>query len=905
VLVRWFAPLADRFLAADHGLLRFRFALRAVLSVVLAAAVLAGLRIPVTALLLGCVAAMICSTSMRTGTGNQRALNIVLFALAMSVSVTLASVLSPYRIVSDAVFVAIMFIGVSLRRYDQLGSSIGMGAFMAYFFALYLHATPALLPVMFLAVGIGTACCALMSLVVFRETPAKTLNRTLVTIRAQVARLVDVLAKLLEDGVRLPQGQDMPRAVARQATRMHETMLQIEDNADLLGLAPRWQRQLVDAELSADRLARATVRALSDDLDAVTRDDLAADLRGLHRFMDRNPGPALALDIDGLLLRIARYDILGDPGAVASSPEHHTLLVRRAIRELLLSMVEIRRTTLRLMTEPGDRSWDAAGEGRDEPLEEDADEGSDEGSDVDTEVVPPAPDAPAVPSEKTRGLNPATRAGIQAAIGGALAILGGELLSAQRWYWAVIAGYIVFAGTTSRGDLLVKGWRRVWGTLLGIIAGTVLATLLAGRTELNVVALLACIFLAFYTLRVSYATMTFFITVMLGMLYDILGTFTPDVLLLRLAETAIGVTGSVIAAMLVLPTRTRATVLTELHDYFGALRDELLDAERLLVHADRVSVIAATREVDRAATDVRTAIDPMLHRLSPSRVRRGHATRLLTLAEESSLTARNLARAAEPGALAGIPEAAHTLERLIANTEALLAATEVPPKTARLVSGSELAPRVDVRAHAQASSAGEPDRLQVLHLRRVINALDRLDKLLLGMAAPLAQTVSVPRGEVVPESGPSRRPRGESVMAGTVGRGAEAAGAEAAGVEAAGVEAAGVEAAGVERRRAEGRPEERSAVDARDRLLRVLLSEPGRALHAAEDLLSSRDELDRLDGSQHRSRQHLAAAVQRLRAAGLTSEQIAGLAGFSERELAGLLAEHTPTSPRPAGTGPD
>ncbi|HWN34209.1 MAG TPA: FUSC family protein, partial [Pseudonocardia sp.] len=482
--------------------------------------------------------------------------------------------------------------------------------------------------------------------------------------------------------------------------------------------------------------------------------------------------------------------------------------------------------------------------------------------------------------------NPATRAGIQAAIGGALAIVGGELLSAQRWYWAVIAGYIVFAGTTSRGDLLVKGWRRVWGTLLGIIAGTVLATLLTGRTELNVVALLACIFLAFYTLRVSYATMTFFITVMLGMLYDILGTFTPDVLLLRLAETAIGVTGSVIAAMLVLPTRTRTTVLTELHDYFGALRDELLDAERLLVHADRVSVIAATREVDRAATDVRKAIDPMLHRLSPSRVRRGHATRLLTLAEESSLTARNLARAAEPGALAGIPEAAHTLERLIANTEALLAATEVPPKTARLVSGSELAPRVDVRAHAQASSAGEPDRIHVLHLRRVINALDRLDKLLLGMAAPLAQTISVPRGEVVPEAGPSRRPRPATSSA------AERGGAAARG---------GAAEGGGRDERGDG--DDGVAGDSRDRLLRVLLDEPGRALHAFEDLLSSRDELDRGDGSRRSSRERLSGAVQRLRAAGLTSAQIAELAGFSERELAGLLAEHAPPSPRPTGTG--
>jgi hypothetical protein len=143
---------------------------------------------------------------------------------------------------------------------------------------------------------------------------------------------------------------------------------------------------------------------------------------------------------------------------------------------------------------------------------------------------------------------------------------------------------------------------------------------------------------------------------------------------------------------------------------------------------------------------VRTAIAPMLHRLSPSRVRRGHATRLLTLTEESSLAARNLARAAEPGALAGLPAAARTLDRIIANTEVLLAATGTPPATAKLVSGPALAPTVDVHALAASNNGGgEPDRIEVLHLRRTINSLDRLDKLLLGMAAPLAQTISVPR----------------------------------------------------------------------------------------------------------------------------------------------------------------
>src|SRR5882757_8589822 len=713
VLARWLASLADRFFAADPGMLRFRFAARAVLAVVLAAGVLAALGFPVTVLLLGCVAAMICSTSMRVGTAAQRAVTIVLFALAMALSASLASLLSPHRIISDAVFVAVVFLGVSLRRFDQLGSSIGMGTFMAYFFATYLHLAPAMLPLAYQGIGIGALSCAVMALLVFRDTPTKTLGRTLVSVRAQVARLIDVLANLLEEGDRPLAGGDLPRAVARQATRMHETVLQIEDGADAFGVNPRWQRQLVDAELSADRLARATVRALADDLDAATRADLAADLRGLHRYLDRSPKPALALDINELLVRIARYDIQGDPGSVASSPEHHTLLVRRALRELLLSMVEIRRTTRRMLDEPG-----AASTADDSEVEFGEDAGEDFEPEPGTESAP-AGGEPAEDAGKRRGLDPSTRAAIQAAIGGALAIIGGELLSADRWYWAVIAGYIVFAGT-------------------------VLATLLAGQTTLNVVVALTCIFLAFYTLRVSYATMTFFITVMLGMLYDLLGTFSPDVLLTRLAETAIGVTGSVVAAMLVLPTRTRETVLAKLHDYFAALHMELVDAQRLLVQADRVSVVAVSRKQNRAAADLRAAIAPMLHPLSPSRVRRGQATRLLTLTDESSLAARNLAQAAEPGALAGIPEAVETLDRLIANTEVLLAATVDPSKPARLVSGSQLAPRVNVRAGAATNGAGELDRIHVLHLRRVISCLDRLDKQLLGMAAPLAQTVAIP-----------------------------------------------------------------------------------------------------------------------------------------------------------------
>ena len=87
-------------------------------------------------------------------------------------------------------------------------------------------------------------------------------------------------------------------------------------------------------------------------------------------------------------------------------------------------------------------------------------------------------------------------------------------------------------------------------------------------------------------------------------------------------------------------------------------------------------------------------------------------------------------------------------------------------------------------------------------------------------------------------------------------------------------------------------------MDAKDRLLRVLLADPVRALHAVGDLEASRGQLDRLNESVRYQRRQLADAARRLRGAGLTPAQVAQLAGFGEGELVTLLAEHAP-SPTP------
>ncbi len=73
------------------------------------------------------------------------------------------------------------------------------------------------------------------------------------------------------------------------------------------------------------------------------------------------------------------------------------------------------------------------------------------------------------------------RQAVQVGVATSLAIMAGELISPARWYWAVIAAFVVFAGTSSRGDVLSRGWARVVGTAGGLVAGMLLAFAVAGN----------------------------------------------------------------------------------------------------------------------------------------------------------------------------------------------------------------------------------------------------------------------------------------------------------------------------------------------------------------------------------------------------------------------------------------
>jgi uncharacterized membrane protein YccC len=161
---------------------------------------------------------------------------------------------------------------------------------------------------------------------------------------------------------------------------------------------------------------------------------------------------------------------------------------------------------------------------------------------------------------------PALQQAVQITVACAASIAVGEALSPSRWFWAVLAAYFVFSGTASAGETLARAWQRTIGTAVGALAGILLATLLRGHVALDVAAIFVFLFCAMYALRISQAIMIFFITAELALLYALLGSFSEELLEIRLAETAIGAIFGGLASTLIFPTRTADVIVSSARD---------------------------------------------------------------------------------------------------------------------------------------------------------------------------------------------------------------------------------------------------------------------------------------------------------------------------------------------------
>lgn len=273
-----------------------------------------------------------------------------------------------------------------------------------------------------------------------------------------------------------------------------------------------------------------------------------------------------------------------------------------------------------------------------------------------------------------RGLARATtRQAVQAVAASAVALSIGQMLSEDRWYWAVGTVWWIFVNTASRGETLVRGFRRVVGTVVGIAAGLLIAIPLQGALAPTAVLVAVCVFGIFYTAPVSYSWMVFAVTVMAGLLYGLLGVLDARLLGLRLEETLVGAACVALAVVLVLPVTTHATNHAWIERALHGVRSCTAEAVARLAGSPTADPAPHAAELELTLGRVRLSLAPLVHPLSPYRGRRARARRVLALLDECAEEVRGLV------AVAADPDASHDARlaaacwRVEAAVEALVA----------------------------------------------------------------------------------------------------------------------------------------------------------------------------------------------------------------------------------------
>ncbi|WP_064691783.1 FUSC family protein [Rhizobium aegyptiacum] len=605
----------DWLLANDPALSRLRMGSRVTLSIVLSFLILLAIHmlvlpLPVASYGLGIVLSIEGGVAVRDKGSTRQLITRLLGCLASVVVVGIAAALESQRILSDFIFLVVIFLASSGRVYGPRGFAIGMFAFTSYFMGSYFQPKIAELPL----VVIGPIVSALVShwvrAVLLPDNWRRDLLRSLESVRGRINQILFKLAALAADG----KIEEADRQELRQLEeRLKEVVLMAES------LIPRPPGGVFDgASAPAAELAIRLFDA-----------HLAAESAIVLSFQSP-PSFALVhavIENDRAVLGDEEKAVAVIEGQSKGETARALLWLAAARRQLMETIESGRRSNFAEIASTEEISTLGA---------------------IDFSLK-----------------NPLVRSALQITLAAAIAMTLGLALSRERWFWAVLSSFLVFTNTNSRGDTAIKALQRSIGTLVGIAFGLLLATMLAGHPAIAIVISVVCVFLAFYFLQISYATMTFFISIVLCLVYGVMGVLTLDLLKLRLEETVIGAVAGTLVAFLVLPARTRGALDTAIAGWFDALK-ELLSA--VSEKKSQPQLIAASQKVDACYRDITLAARPLGSTWSivtrPGQIRRTLAI-FLSATYWSRVLARNhLADAVDDDLKRRIAADIDTLERV-------------------------------------------------------------------------------------------------------------------------------------------------------------------------------------------------------------------------------------------------
>ncbi|MGW4124856.1 FUSC family protein [Nocardia sp. NPDC004711] len=657
--VRWMRnEVWDCFSAFDPGLVRLCGAATTVGGVLLTLMVLAVIGPPASILVAAAWSSMVTGFTVSDPRSRDQAVTLVVGVPVSVVALILGSVLVPYRIASDLVLLLFIFSAMYVRRYGPRGSGLGDFAFQHFFMAQFVHATLAQIPSICVVVVLAIGCSGLVRFGIVRATPQRTLKRHRRAFRARLGAMIDAMIDVARAQPSSPAADRAICVLHRRSARLHQAALLIQPWLEI-GIedqrtARLVQRRIAEAEVAAEQTAILLLRALYPQPDGFST--LALHLPGTLRSApvyggragrDEPADPAVAQLLDelrDLRLLVARTTTSStEPAAMISdrllgysNEQHLPTQITGTMREVYRALGELARAMLGLRLALGTHQ-DDGGEGEQTAscrAELEAEDAATQADEADND-------------QPTGFRRPTTRAAFQVTVGTAIAIVGGELVSADHWYWAMITCWVVFINTSSLGEVLIKGYRRLFGTMAGVAAGTALVALVAGHTTATFALMIICMFGAFFIASVSYLLMSLLITSMVGLLYALLGTYSDAVLILRIEETALGIAAGLVAALLVLPAHTRRRTEEKLAHVLEHMREVITEVVTHITGGPSANPLDAARELDTALDAYRTAVQPLIHPASPLRTQRSRVRYILGVLETCAYHLRSLATASE------------------------------------------------------------------------------------------------------------------------------------------------------------------------------------------------------------------------------------------------------------------
>ncbi|MFG2409865.1 FUSC family protein [Streptomyces brevispora] len=616
-----------RLAVPDPGLTRLAGGTRTLLAVVTAIASLYGLfagiglganALPVA--MFGGMVAMQAATMARDATVDGRRLTTGLMILPAVAGVAIGAATDPVPAAAAVALVGVVFCGVWVRRFGNRYSALGQLGFMTCYFALLLGLSLSLMPWLAVSATVGTIWAYLARFALIPERPARVLDHGLV---AFSIRLLDVFDPLIDAVSAARWDPDITRQVRTSLRRLHkcgrflEGQLRVAETVDAAQQPGALRLRLFDIELAAGHLAQQTSRIAQTGtmVPIVIRARMAGMLTEAQHHLHKT---AHHQRVTPPASGARTPDAAATPApARPSLPTDSDRRLHDAVEGLLATVTRARDLQTTVLAD------------RTATREE-----------VTTDSAPADPEPPPPTAVRHPRLSFTTRQAIQAAVATGLALLAGTAVSPTRQYWAAIAAFVVFGGTDTSGHAIVKGLQRIAGTLLGAIVGFSIA-LLTGATPAVVLPLIAvCVFAAMYTSPISYTQMVFWMTMLIALLYEFLGTLNTQAIELRVIETILGAAIGLATATFLLPTRTREKLTSDLLALLDNIGDIIQTA--LTEKPDQHALRRQTDTMDRNLRRLYQTAAPL--RRAAGALHRDGIERQLTVASALAYYTRHLTK---------------------------------------------------------------------------------------------------------------------------------------------------------------------------------------------------------------------------------------------------------------------